>query len=111
MSSDNCPMEVKGGATSAQGKVNILLQAHISKVFIEDFALVSDAAYVAQNAGRIIRALLEIALSRNWANCTRSARSARSSARRCTTSAGGLMTRRSTSCARWTPRRLAKWST
>lgn len=24
MSSDNCPMEVKGGATSAQGKVNIL---------------------------------------------------------------------------------------
>jgi antiviral helicase SLH1 len=69
MSSDNCPMEVKGGATSAQGKVNILLQAHISKVFIEDFALVSDAAYVAQNAGRIIRALLEIALSRNWANC------------------------------------------
>lgn len=45
------------------------LQAHISKVFIEDFALVSDAAYVAQNAGRIIRALLEIALSRNWANC------------------------------------------
>jgi antiviral helicase SLH1 len=38
-------------------------------VFIEDFALVSDSAYVAQNAGRIIRALLEIAISRNWANC------------------------------------------
>lgn len=69
MNSDNCPMEVNGGATSAQGKVNILLQAYISKVFIEDFALVSDSAYVAQNAGRIIRALLEIALSRNWANC------------------------------------------
>ncbi|BEI88967.1 uncharacterized protein CcaverHIS019_0203290 [Cutaneotrichosporon cavernicola] len=69
MNSDNCPMEVKGGATNKHGKVNILLQAHISKVFIEDFALVSDSAYVAQNAGRIIRALLEIALSRNWANC------------------------------------------
>lgn len=38
-------------------------------MYIEDFALVSDSAYVAQNAGRIIRALLEIALSRNWANC------------------------------------------
>lgn len=38
-------------------------------MFLEDFALVSDSAYVAQNAGRIIRALLEIALSRNWANC------------------------------------------
>jgi antiviral helicase SLH1 len=35
---------------------------------VEDFALVSDSAYVAQNSGRIIRALLEIALSRKWAN-------------------------------------------
>jgi antiviral helicase SLH1 len=33
--------------------------------------LVSDTAYVAQNGGRIIRALLEIAVSRKWANvCT-----------------------------------------
>lgn len=30
--------------------------------------MVSDTAYVAQNAARIIRALLEIALSRNWAS-------------------------------------------
>jgi antiviral helicase SLH1 len=35
---------------------------------LEDFALVSDMSYVAQNSGRIIRALLEIALSRKWAN-------------------------------------------
>lgn len=35
---------------------------------IEDFALVSDSAYVAQNGGRIVRALLEIAISRKWAN-------------------------------------------
>ncbi|KAL7424447.1 putative steryl acetyl hydrolase mug81 [Cryptotrichosporon argae] len=69
-SRDQCPMEVKGGANTAPGKVNILLQAHISQVYIEDFALVSDAAYVAQNAGRIIRALLEIALYRNWAQCS-----------------------------------------
>jgi replicative superfamily II helicase len=33
---------------------------------LNDFALVSDCAYVAQNAARIIRALFEIALSRNW---------------------------------------------
>ncbi|WWC91889.1 uncharacterized protein L201_006838 [Kwoniella dendrophila CBS 6074] len=67
--SDLIPLEVAGGATDKRGKVNILLQAHVSKIYIEDFALVSDAAYVAQNAARIIRALLEIALSRNWANC------------------------------------------
>lgn len=33
----------------------------------EDFALVSDQAYAAQNGGRIIRALLEIAITRKWA--------------------------------------------
>lgn len=45
-----------------------MLQAHISKKYVEDFALVSDTMYAAQNGGRIIRALLEIALSRKWAN-------------------------------------------
>ncbi|EJD01188.1 Sec63-domain-containing protein [Fomitiporia mediterranea MF3/22] len=62
------PCEVKDGTNSSQGKVNILLQAYISRVYPEDFALVSDMAYVAQNAGRIIRALLEIGISRKWAN-------------------------------------------
>ena len=52
---------------SPQGKVNILLQSYISRYPVEDFALVSDQAYVAQNAGRIIRALFEIALSNKWA--------------------------------------------
>ncbi|ESK97545.1 activating signal cointegrator 1 complex subunit 3 [Moniliophthora roreri MCA 2997] len=55
---------------TSQGKVNILLQGYISRLLIEDFALVSDSAYVAQNAGRIIRALLEIAISRKWANAS-----------------------------------------
>jgi antiviral helicase SLH1 len=35
---------------------------------VDDFALISDTAYVAQNAGRIARALLEIAISRKWAS-------------------------------------------
>lgn len=50
-----------------EGKVNILLQAYISQIYIEDFALVSDCAYVAQNGGRIVRALLEMAIARKWA--------------------------------------------
>jgi len=33
---------------------------------VDDFALVSDMAYVAQNGARILRALFEIALNRNW---------------------------------------------
>lgn len=56
------------GKTDTQyGKVNILLQGFISRYPVDDFALVSDQGYVAQNGGRIIRALLEIALSRKWA--------------------------------------------
>ncbi|KAH9045206.1 Sec63-domain-containing protein, partial [Lactarius pseudohatsudake] len=51
-----------------EGKVNVLLQGYISWAVVEDFALVSDMQYVAQNAGRIIRALLEIVISKKWAN-------------------------------------------
>ncbi|CAE6409404.1 unnamed protein product [Rhizoctonia solani] len=67
----------KGGDTAnrkpspidtVEGKVNVLLQAYISKAQVQDFALVSDMAYVAQNGGRIIRALLEIAVSRKFAS-------------------------------------------
>jgi antiviral helicase SLH1 len=47
-------------------KVNILLQSYISRARLEDFALVSDSAYVAQNAARICRALFMIALNRGW---------------------------------------------
>ena len=47
-------------------KTNILLQSHISRARLEDFALVSDTAYVAQNAARICRALFMIALNRGW---------------------------------------------
>ncbi|KIM25210.1 hypothetical protein M408DRAFT_26410 [Serendipita vermifera MAFF 305830] len=64
------PCQVKGGTDTSAGKVNILLQAYISKFTVEDFALVSDTMYAAQNGGRIVRSLLEIALSRKWANAS-----------------------------------------
>ncbi|KAJ7368153.1 Sec63 Brl domain-containing protein [Mycena albidolilacea] len=64
------PCAVKGGTDTSQGKVNILLQGYISRQPVDDFALVSDTAYAAQNGGRIVRALLEIAISRKWANVT-----------------------------------------
>lgn len=64
------PCQVKGGTDSSAGKVNVLLQAYISRAYIDDFALISDTGYVAQNAGRIVRALLEIAMSKRWAPVT-----------------------------------------
>lgn len=58
--------EVEGGNDSPQAKTNILLQAYIARAKIEDFALVSDMGYVAQNAARICRALFMVALNRHW---------------------------------------------
>jgi pre-mRNA-splicing helicase BRR2 len=48
-------------------QINVLLQAHISRLTLEGFALLSDMVYVTQSAGRITRALFEIALKRGWA--------------------------------------------
>lgn len=58
--------EVAGGNDDAHAKTNILLQSYISRAHLEDFTLVSDSAYVAQNAARICRALFMIALNRRW---------------------------------------------
>ncbi|MCJ1382493.1 hypothetical protein MMC17_005606 [Xylographa soralifera] len=58
--------QVEGGIDVPHVKTNILLQSYISRARLEDFALVSDSAYVAQNASRICRALFMIALNRRW---------------------------------------------
>ncbi|KAJ5241679.1 uncharacterized protein N7469_000006 [Penicillium citrinum] len=58
--------EVEGGNDSPHAKTNLLLQAHISRSRLDDFALVSDMGYVAQNSARICRALFMIALNRRW---------------------------------------------
>ncbi|PFX22952.1 activating signal cointegrator 1 complex subunit 3-like [Stylophora pistillata] len=64
--SEHCPLPVKGGVENNYGKINILLQTFISKGFVDTFSLVSDLAYVAQNAARLMRGLFEIALNRGW---------------------------------------------
>eukprot|EP01028_Stygiella_incarcerata_P000722 TRINITY_DN110_c0_g1_i1.p1 TRINITY_DN110_c0_g1~~TRINITY_DN110_c0_g1_i1.p1 ORF type:complete len:2139 (+),score=504.33 TRINITY_DN110_c0_g1_i1:433-6849(+) len=61
------PIPIKEGVEEPTAKVNILLQSYISQLRLEGFALMSDMVYVSQSAGRIARALHEIALSRRWA--------------------------------------------
>jgi antiviral helicase SLH1 len=63
---DNIPCDVEEGIDTPQAKTNILLQSYISKFQPEDFALTNDLNYVAQQAGRICRALFMIALNRRW---------------------------------------------
>ena len=45
---DNCCLPVPGGIENSYGKVNILIQLFISRMFVESFSLVSDQAYCAQ---------------------------------------------------------------
>lgn len=58
--------EKEGKIIENHAKTNLLLQSYISRIKLEDFALVSDSAYVAQNSARICRALFMIALNRGW---------------------------------------------
>uniref|UniRef100_A0A7S4W4W0 RNA helicase n=1 Tax=Ditylum brightwellii TaxID=49249 RepID=A0A7S4W4W0_9STRA len=65
------PIPVKESPSEPSAKINILLQAYISKLKLDGFALVSDMAFVQQSAARIMRALFEIALRRNWSSLTK----------------------------------------
>lgn len=60
------PCQIEGGNDTTHAKTNILLQAYISRARVEDFTLVSDTNYVAQNAARICRSLFMTALNRRW---------------------------------------------
>ena len=62
-----CLFDTGGAPDSKHGKVCVLLQAHISRARVDSFSLIADLNYVAQNAGRIGRAIFEICLRRGWA--------------------------------------------
>lgn len=67
------PIPVKEGVDDPSAKINVLLQAYISNLKLDGFALVSDMVYVTQSAGRILRAIFEICLKRGWAALTHKA--------------------------------------
>lgn len=48
-------------------QVNVLLQAYISQLKLDAFALMADMVYVTQSANRLMRAIFEIVLNRGWA--------------------------------------------
>jgi pre-mRNA-splicing helicase BRR2 len=61
------PIPVKEGMEEPQAKINVLLQAFISRLKLEGLALMADLVYVTQSAGRILRAIFEICLKKGWA--------------------------------------------
>ena len=60
-------VRITGDVAHTRGKVNLLLQAYISRRPLRGFTLISDTAYITQSAGRIARALFEIFLRRGAA--------------------------------------------
>lgn len=70
---ERVPIPVKEGVDDPSAKINVLLQAYISQLKLDGFALVADMVYVTQSAGRILRAVFEICLKRGWAALTHKA--------------------------------------
>jgi len=64
---ERVPIPVKESIDEPSAKVNVLLQAYISRLKLEGFALMADMVYLTQSAARITRALFEIVLKRGWA--------------------------------------------
>ncbi|KAL1837430.1 hypothetical protein VTJ49DRAFT_3782 [Mycothermus thermophilus] len=62
------PIPVKESIEEPTAKINVLLQAYISRLKLEGLALMADMVYVTQSAGRILRAIFEIALRKGWAS-------------------------------------------
>lgn len=67
---ERVPIPIKESIEEPSAKVNVLLQAYISQLKLEGFALVSDMVYVTQSAGRLMRAIFEVCLHRGWAQLT-----------------------------------------
>lgn len=65
---ERVPIPVKEGVEDPVAKINVLLQAYISGLRLDGFALMTDMVYVTQSAGRILRAIFEICMKRGWAS-------------------------------------------
>ncbi|KAG7292219.1 hypothetical protein NEMBOFW57_002254 [Staphylotrichum longicolle] len=62
------PIPVKESIEEPTAKINVLLQAYISRLKLDGLALMADMVYVTQSAGRILRAIFEISLKKGWAS-------------------------------------------
>ncbi|KAK5654988.1 hypothetical protein OQA88_6747 [Cercophora sp. LCS_1] len=62
------PIPVKESIEEPTAKINVLLQAYISRLRLDGLALMADMVYVTQSAGRILRAIFEITLRKGWSS-------------------------------------------
>ena len=67
------PVPIKESIEEPQAKINVLLQAYISRLKLDGLALMADMVYVTQSAGRILRAIFEISLKKGSAAVAKTA--------------------------------------
>ncbi|KAH8676320.1 Sec63 Brl domain-containing protein [Xylariales sp. PMI_506] len=67
------PIPVKESIEEPFAKINVLLQAFISRLKLDGLALMADMVYVTQSAGRILRAIFEITLQKGWSSVCKTA--------------------------------------
>ena len=67
------PIPVKESIEEPHAKINVLLQAYISRLKLDGLALMADMVYVTQSAGRILRAIFEITLKKGWSSVAKTA--------------------------------------
>ena len=67
------PIPVKESIEEPHAKINVLLQAYISRLRLDGLAIMADMVYVTQSAGRILRAIFEITLKKGWASVAKTA--------------------------------------
>ncbi|CAF3659873.1 unnamed protein product [Rotaria sp. Silwood1] len=66
---EHVPIPIKDNIDEPSTKINVLLQAYISQLKLDGLVLMADMIYIIQNAGRLIRAIFEIVLHKQWARC------------------------------------------
>lgn len=64
---ERVPIPLKESLDEPSAKINVLLQAYISQLKLENLALTADMVYVTQSASRLMRAIFEIVLHQGWA--------------------------------------------
>lgn len=65
---ERVPFPIAEAIDQPVAKINVLLQAYISRLNLESFALGADLVYITQSASRLLSAIFEISLSKEWAN-------------------------------------------
>lgn len=57
----------KASFNESHTKVLMLFECYLRNIQLKTFSLISDMAYIVQNAARLLRAMFEIALNKNYA--------------------------------------------